>query len=49
MNALSKPAQNSKVEKRFRTLPEDSPERKAIAHPLLLTIAGISSGLLNTG
>jgi phosphoenolpyruvate carboxylase len=35
--------------KRLRSLPEDSPEREAIAHPLLLTIAGISSGLLNTG
>ena len=35
--------------RRFRFLPEDSPEREAIVHPLLLTIAGISSGLLNTG
>ena len=35
--------------RRLRSLPEDSPEREAIAHPLLLTIAGISSGLLNTG
>ena len=35
--------------RRFRSLPQDSPEREAIAHPLLLTIAGISSGLLNTG
>ena len=35
--------------RRFRDLPEDSTEREAIAHPLLLTIAGISSGLLNTG
>ena len=35
--------------RRFRSLPEDSPERAAMAHPLLLTIAGISSGLLNTG
>jgi phosphoenolpyruvate carboxylase len=35
--------------RRFRSLPEDSPEREAIAHPLLLTISGISSGLLNTG
>ncbi|MDQ4063867.1 MAG: phosphoenolpyruvate carboxylase, partial [Actinomycetota bacterium] len=34
---------------RFRFLLEDSPERKAIAYPLLLTISGISSGLLNTG
>lgn len=35
--------------RRFRVLPEGSPEREAIAHPLLLTIAGISSGMLNTG
>jgi phosphoenolpyruvate carboxylase len=35
--------------RRFRELPDNSPEREAIAHPLLLTIAGISSGLLNTG
>jgi len=35
--------------RRFRSLPEDSPEREAIVHPLLLTISGISSGLLNTG
>jgi phosphoenolpyruvate carboxylase len=35
--------------RRFRDLPEDSLEREAITHPLLLTIAGISSGLLNTG
>jgi phosphoenolpyruvate carboxylase len=35
--------------KRFRSLPEDSPEREAMAHPLLLTIAGISSGMMNTG
>jgi phosphoenolpyruvate carboxylase len=35
--------------RRFRSLPKDSPEREAITHPLLLTIAGISSGLLNTG
>ena len=35
--------------RRFSSLPEDSPEREAISHPLLLTIAGISSGLLNTG
>jgi phosphoenolpyruvate carboxylase len=35
--------------RRFRSHPEDSPEREAIAHPLLLTISGISSGLLNTG
>ena len=35
--------------RRFRSLPAYSPEREAMAHPLLLTIAGISSGLLNTG
>jgi phosphoenolpyruvate carboxylase len=35
--------------RRFRSLPEGTPEREAMAHPLLLTIAGISSGLLNTG
>jgi phosphoenolpyruvate carboxylase len=35
--------------RRFRGLPDNSPEREAITHPLLLTIAGISSGLLNTG
>jgi phosphoenolpyruvate carboxylase len=35
--------------RRFRSLPEGSPEREAMAHSLLLTIAGISSGLLNTG
>src|SRR5918998_838864 len=35
--------------RRFRGLPHNSPEREAITHPLLLTIAGISSGLLNTG
>jgi phosphoenolpyruvate carboxylase len=35
--------------RRFRSLPESSPEREAISHPLLLTIAGISSGMMNTG
>jgi phosphoenolpyruvate carboxylase len=35
--------------KRFRSPPENSPEREAMAHPLLLTIAGISSGMMNTG
>jgi phosphoenolpyruvate carboxylase len=35
--------------RRFRSLPAYSPERETMAHPLLLTIAGISSGLLNTG
>jgi phosphoenolpyruvate carboxylase len=37
------------LRRRFRSLPEESPEREALVHPLLLTIAGISSGLLNTG
>ena len=35
--------------RRFRTLPEDSPEREAMARPLLLTVSAISSGLVNTG
>jgi phosphoenolpyruvate carboxylase len=35
--------------KRFRSLPETSPEREKMIHPLLLTIAGISSGMMNTG
>ena len=35
--------------RRFRSLPEGSPEREAISYPLLLTIAGISSGMMNTG
>ncbi|QIN78819.1 phosphoenolpyruvate carboxylase [Rubrobacter marinus] len=35
--------------RRLRALPEGSPERDAVAHPLLLTVSAISSGLLNTG
>ena len=35
--------------RRLRGLPEDSPERAAVLETLLLTVSGISSGLLNTG
>src|SRR3712207_8093702 len=35
--------------RRLRTLPEDSPERETVLNTLLLTISGISSGMLNTG
>ena len=35
--------------KRFRALPEDSPEREEMVYPLLLTISAISGGTLNTG
>jgi len=35
--------------RRYRSLPEDSPERAALEGPLLLTISAISSGMLNTG
>ncbi|HSL01155.1 MAG TPA: phosphoenolpyruvate carboxylase [Rubrobacteraceae bacterium] len=35
--------------RRLRTLPESSPERDAVQKTLLLTISGISSGMLNTG
>ena len=35
--------------RRLRALPEDSPERKTVLYTLLLTISGISSGMLNTG
>ena len=34
---------------RLRALAEDSPERGAVLNALLLTISGISSGMLNTG
>ncbi len=34
---------------RLRTLPEGSPEREGVLKTLLLTISGISSGMLNTG
>jgi phosphoenolpyruvate carboxylase len=33
----------------LRTLPEDSPERESVLNTLLLTISGVSSGMLNTG
>jgi len=33
----------------LRSLPEDDPERESIAYPLLLTVFGISSGMVNTG
>jgi phosphoenolpyruvate carboxylase len=35
--------------RRLRDLPEDSPERQGVLQTLLLTVSGISSGLLNTG
>jgi phosphoenolpyruvate carboxylase len=35
--------------RRLRALPEDSAERKTVLYTLLLTISGISSGMLNTG
>ena len=35
--------------RRLRALPEDSPEREMVLNTLLLTISGISSGMLNTG
>jgi phosphoenolpyruvate carboxylase len=35
--------------RRLRRLPEDSPERETTLNTLLLTISGISSGMLNTG
>jgi phosphoenolpyruvate carboxylase len=35
--------------RRLRTLPEDSPERESVLNTLLLTISGVSSGMLNTG
>jgi phosphoenolpyruvate carboxylase len=35
--------------RRLRALPEDSPERQTTLNTLLLTISGISSGMLNTG
>jgi phosphoenolpyruvate carboxylase len=34
---------------RLRALPEDSPERETVQNTLLLTISGVSSGMLNTG
>jgi phosphoenolpyruvate carboxylase len=35
--------------RRLRDLPEDSPKRESVLKTLLLTVSGISSGLLNTG
>jgi phosphoenolpyruvate carboxylase len=35
--------------RRLRALPEDSSKRQATLNTLLLTISGISSGMLNTG
>jgi phosphoenolpyruvate carboxylase len=35
--------------RRLRSLPEDSPEQQTVLNTLLLTISGISSGMLNTG
>jgi len=35
--------------RRLRKLPEDSPDREGVLKTLLLTVSGISSGLLNTG
>ncbi len=34
---------------RLRAVPEDSPDRETILNTLLLTISGVSSGMLNTG
>jgi phosphoenolpyruvate carboxylase len=34
---------------RLRALPETAPEREAILNTLLLSISGVSSGMLNTG
>ena len=34
---------------RLRTLPEESPGRETVLNTLLLTISGVSSGMLNTG
>ncbi len=35
--------------RRLRALPEDAPEREGVLNTLLLTISGVSSGMLNTG
>ena len=35
--------------RRLRGLPEDSPDREKVLQTLLLTISGVSSGMLNTG
>jgi phosphoenolpyruvate carboxylase len=35
--------------RQLRALSEDPPERETVLNTLLLTISGISSGMLNTG
>ncbi len=35
--------------RRLRALPEDSPARESVLNTLLLSISGVSSGMLNTG
>jgi phosphoenolpyruvate carboxylase len=35
--------------RRLRALPEDSPDRENALNTLLLSISGVSSGMLNTG
>ncbi len=35
--------------RRLRALPEESPDRESVLNTLLLTISGVSSGMLNTG
>jgi phosphoenolpyruvate carboxylase len=35
--------------RRLRALPEDSPDREVALNTLLLSISGVSSGMLNTG
>jgi len=35
--------------RRLRALPEDAPDRETVLNTLLLTISGVSSGMLNTG
>jgi phosphoenolpyruvate carboxylase len=35
--------------RRLRALPEDSSDRETVLNTLLLTISGVSSGMLNTG
>ena len=35
--------------RRLRALPEESPDRETVLNTLLLTISGVSSGMLNTG
>jgi phosphoenolpyruvate carboxylase len=35
--------------RRLRALPEDSPDREDALNTLLLSISGVSSGMLNTG